>query len=99
LAKVPVHMLRLATDTYIIRRCQVVAGFARIPLHEDVRVTHWDKSKDVVSEIMAQHLKDLQRVELKCLRCKKPFMSEGPHNRMCDLCRTDSVVEDYKLEL
>lgn len=22
-----------------------------------------------------------------CLRCRKPFVSEGAHNRMCDMCR------------
>ena len=22
-----------------------------------------------------------------CITCRKPFRSEGPHNRMCDLCR------------
>lgn len=24
---------------------------------------------------------------IKCLRCNKPFPSEGPHNRICDPCR------------
>jgi len=26
-----------------------------------------------------------------CLRCRAPFRSEGPHNRMCAKCRTVSV--------
>lgn len=26
-----------------------------------------------------------------CLRCRRPFASEGPHNRMCGLCRVASV--------
>lgn len=26
-----------------------------------------------------------------CLTCRKPFMSEGPHNRMCDVCRRSAA--------
>lgn len=33
------------------------------------------------------------RTERSCLRCSTKFMSEGPHNRMCNRCRAtaDSV--------
>lgn len=30
-------------------------------------------------------------VQRACLRCRRLFASAGPHNRMCDACRTDSV--------
>lgn len=30
--------------------------------------------------------KDKQR-KRPCLRCRKEFTSEGPHNRLCDQCR------------
>ncbi len=29
--------------------------------------------------------------ERPCLRCRQPFLSEGPGNRMCGECRTVSV--------
>jgi len=38
-----------------------------------------------------------ERTERKCLSCKKPFMSEGAHNRMCNQCRTNSGPKEYKL--
>lgn len=25
--------------------------------------------------------------ERPCMTCRQPFMSEGPHNRLCDCCR------------
>lgn len=30
-----------------------------------------------------------------CLRCRAPFMSEGPHNRLCPSCRTGSDPLDW----
>lgn len=27
------------------------------------------------------------KTQRNCLCCRKAFMSEGPHNRMCDTCR------------
>jgi hypothetical protein len=37
-----------------------------------------------------------------CLRCDRRFWSEGPHNRLCDPCRsalatTPSPEEEYRL--
>ena len=26
-----------------------------------------------------------------CLNCRKPFLSEGPHNRLCPLCAGRSI--------
>lgn len=31
--------------------------------------------------------RDAGRTKRKCLCCRKEFMSEGSHNRMCDPCR------------
>ena len=28
----------------------------------------------------------LKRMKRSCMRCQKPFQSEGIHNRMCDYC-------------
>jgi hypothetical protein len=33
-------------------------------------------------------------VKRPCLRCEKPFDSEGPHNRMCNGCRSYAPVMD-----
>jgi hypothetical protein len=42
-------------------------------------------------------LADLQRHKLRrlrpCLCCRAEFESEGPHNRMCDVCRRRSAVD------
>lgn len=34
------------------------------------------------------------RTERACMRCRKAFMSEGAHNRMCDPCRNYAPVMD-----
>lgn len=33
--------------------------------------------------------------------CKKPFLSTGPHHRMCNNCRqkTDSGIETHKVHI
>lgn len=36
--------------------------------------------------------------ERACLRCDKPFMSEGNHNRLCNYCGQLSFPEEYHLE-
>lgn len=30
----------------------------------------------------------MARKERRCMKCEKAFPSEGPHNRMCKLCRS-----------
>lgn len=32
------------------------------------------------------HGEPLETVTRPCLRCRKPFESEGAHNRLCGLC-------------
>ncbi len=36
-------------------------------------------------------LKEIGSLNKECLRCAKPFKSEGDHNRLCDNCRKISV--------
>ena len=38
-----------------------------------------------------------QRTERRCLQCRKPFLSEGPHNRLCDYCRKGSAHTEFRL--
>ena len=38
--------------------------------------------------------------ERPCITCRRPFLSEGPHHRMCDACRETAEPEDeYVLRL
>ena len=34
--------------------------------------------------------RDARKKERSCMTCRQPFMSEGPHNRMCGTCRQRS---------
>lgn len=34
-----------------------------------------------------------------CLRCTQPFLSEGPHHRLCERCRGQSVPPEMVLHL
>lgn len=36
-------------------------------------------------------LKEISSLDKECLRCSRPFKSEGDHNRLCDNCRKISV--------
>ncbi|OLF81254.1 hypothetical protein AWH62_00845 [Maricaulis sp. W15] len=36
-----------------------------------------------------------RRSERPCLTCERSFMSDGPHNRMCDPCRRDAAGKAY----
>jgi hypothetical protein len=47
-------------------------------------VSH-DRALDVRDELIR---KERMRVR-PCITCNTEFMSEGPHNRMCDACRAD----------
>ncbi len=38
-------------------------------------------------ETLAQQARRPGRRKRPCLCCKTPFMSEGPHNRLCGRCR------------
>lgn len=31
-----------------------------------------------------------------CMCCGRTFQSEGPHNRLCQKCRTTSVMPTYR---
>ncbi len=31
----------------------------------------------------------------RCLRCRKPFASEGVHNRLCDTCRRTADIGPF----
>ena len=38
-------------------------------------------------------------VERDCITCRKPFMSEGAHHRMCDGCRRSAGSSDFQLQV
>lgn len=37
--------------------------------------------------VLGTEQRQLASIERKCLRCGHPFMSDGPHNRMCVPCK------------
>lgn len=37
--------------------------------------------------------------ERPCLCCTAPFVSQGPHNRLCETCRGDGGDGDYRVAL
>lgn len=38
---------------------------------------------------------DGRKTRRPCITCRTPFLSEGPHNRMCPGCRTGSQPTDW----
>lgn len=51
---------------------------------ELVRVTaHHDRALDQIETLLRRN----RMKPRSCLACTRPFMSEGPHNRLCGSCR------------
>lgn len=48
-------------------------------------------SFDMAMSIAENALKQRAKRSRPCLCCSQTFLSEGPHNRMCDNCRTLST--------
>jgi hypothetical protein len=40
-----------------------------------------------VARIAAKEGKKLSKRRIPCLKCGRSFASEGPHNRLCEVCR------------
>lgn len=48
----------------------------------------------IAAEECAERLDRAQRQRpRRCLTCGQPFISEGPHNRMCAACRQQSLYD------
>lgn len=49
----------------------------------------------------AQRLAQLQKLAMRrerpCLTCRRQFLSEGPHHRMCGTCRRGSAMDPYQI--
>lgn len=54
-------------------------------------------NKDVADGIILRLERQEKMRTRPCLRCGEDFESEGPHNRLCDICRrlSDRDVGDY----
>ncbi|KQI69410.1 hypothetical protein AN189_03030 [Loktanella sp. 3ANDIMAR09] len=53
---------------------------------DDVAGPYWSKdSADVAQDRLERKAKERER---KCITCTEAFLSEGPHNRMCNGCRS-----------
>ena len=58
-----------------------------------------------MSRVLRAHVKPFRRGRMKrrlCLRCDREFLSEGPHNRLCQSCRealaaSPTPMEEYPL--
>lgn len=60
--------------------------------------TRPDKKDKALYEInfirMKAGLREIRRSQIPCMCCRKPFESEGPHNRMCYLCSEKPLAAD-----
>lgn len=54
-----------------------------MPLKRVASMTRKGKWKALAKPENDKH----ETTERKCLRCKEPFQSWGPGNRLCELCR------------
>ena len=61
----------------------------------DRQVSSPSTSKDMAEEKLDARERWARLRARPCLCCKRPFQSEGPHNRMCTRCRNrrDQVFE------
>jgi hypothetical protein len=47
--------------------------------------------REDAEESLGDLLRSSQRGIRTCMSCRKPFESEGSHNRMCDQCKRRSI--------
>lgn len=48
----------------------------------------WEGAHSVIDRLQRPKMR-----ERKCMTCGAPFMSEGPHNRLCNTHRHDSIYD------
>lgn len=53
-----------------------------------------EEAQELLAEMQREEEAKPQPKERLCLRCDVAFLSEGPHNRLCDVCRDDVIDEE-----
>ena len=56
-------------------------------------------TREIAHAALDRELKKRRRARRDCISCGTSFMSEGPHNRMCEICRRrdDTCTAPYRL--
>lgn len=62
---------------------------------KDDEVVQGPTSRQIAEEAMDRLVRKSKQKRRNCMTCAKPFLSEGPHNRMCKDCRTGRSVSLY----
>ncbi|RPE72516.1 hypothetical protein EDC62_0207 [Tibeticola sediminis] len=76
--------------------CQDVEGLYRAgaSIKEIMRLTGLSRSSVKYHIYIKEPQKEKKKAERRCMCCGTRFASEGPHNRMCCMCRKK---DDYML--
>jgi hypothetical protein len=68
-----------------VRRVGSGQGYAVFDGAERVSTTWWNW--EIAEHRMERMLRKERLVTRDCITCRRPFRSEGAHNRMCNPCR------------
>lgn len=50
-------------------------------------------TRELALEALERRQRAARRKNRTCLTCQSPFLSEGPHNRMCTPCRAQTAYD------
>lgn len=69
-------------------------GYAIVDRHGDIKTVRY-QNRDAALMALESHVRAAKRKRRPCMTCRKPFDSEGAHNRMCDRCRQTALPGDW----
>ncbi len=62
-------------------------------IHKDGEVVHGPACYTRSHERLERLKREAQRKTRKCMICSASFLSDGPHNRQCNSCRSQSFYD------
>jgi len=62
-------------------------------VRKDGEVVHGPACHTRAHEALERLKRQAQHKTRKCMTCSSSFMSDGPHNRMCKSCRSQSLYD------
>ncbi|MGB0661301.1 MAG: hypothetical protein ACPGNV_14145 [Mangrovicoccus sp.] len=60
-------------------------------IRKDGEVVHGPTNHALAQEKLERLEREAKRKTRKCMTCSASFLSDGPHNRLCNTCRSQSL--------
>ncbi len=61
----------------------------------DYKSAVWKRAEALRQNHAVERQAERTTMRRRCLRCRKPFASEGVHNRLCDICRRTADIGPF----